>query len=578
MLTLTSTYIKKKDMHPAFAQELANDIFAFETLLRTTVYDLPHDLRRKSQHPHPNARESLHRQYKQAGLTDYFVTSLERTAKGIVDAAKEALALDIKTKEQQAVRIAEKINRKKVQLNRVASAKASLAARNRARKNGGIVPPFENPFGKFVTKKVTKEGLSFTVGSVHGKRPPDKYENEYLFEHLYLNPRARKLKMDIHFMEHRLHNLKRRLERLKREQAEGILHICFGGKKLLRQRQAVKNGTQLHDWQRMWDRRRHRDMLLVGRHDSIGGNFIARYDTNSHTLRYRSIQGRQIDIPNVRFLYGQDWVDAAVNAHDIAMRNKKLPPDQQIEGWKPGPVTWAIKDCGDAIQVKCMISLPADPHINSCYSDGCVAFDMNYDNFAVSETGPEGELLEHYVVPFQMEGRTSGQITNAISESLEKIFRHAASVNKPVAMEDIEHPDKCLLYGNKRANHKISEFAHSKVTYLAERKGQKYHLNVKKVNPAYTSQIGKLKYMCLLGLSVHESAAYVIGRRAMGLKDKVPKGMFHLIPEKAVRRHHWAHWSALYTALKKVPVSKFYRKINYHEYETPAALKKALLK
>ena len=63
-----------------------------------------------------NARESLHRQYKQAGLTDYFVTSLERTAKGIVDAAKEALALDIKTKEQQAVRIAEKINRKKVQL------------------------------------------------------------------------------------------------------------------------------------------------------------------------------------------------------------------------------------------------------------------------------------------------------------------------------------------------------------------------------------------------------------------------------------------------------------------------------
>ena len=315
-------------------------------------------------------------------------------------------------------------------------------------------------------------------------------------------------------------------------------------------------------------------MMLVGRRDSIGGNFIARYDTNSHTLRYRSIQGRQIDIPNVRFPYGQGWVDAAVNAHDIAMQNKKLPPDQQIEGWKPGPVTWAIKDCGDAIQVKCMISLPADPHINSCYSNGCVAFDMNYDHFAVSETGSKGELLEHYVVPFQMEGRTSDQITNAISESLEKIFRHAASVNKPVAMEDIEHPDKCLLYGNKRANRKISEFAHSKVTYLAERKGQKYHLNVKKVNPAYTSQIGKLKYMRLLGLSVHESAAYVIGRRAMGLKDKVPKDMFHLVPEKVVRLHHWAHWAALYTALKKIPVSKFYRKINYHEYETPAALKK----
>lgn len=30
--------------------------------------------------------------------------------------------------------------------------------------------------------------------------------------------------------------------------------------------------------------------------------------------------------------------------------------------------------------------------------------------------------------------------------------------------------------------------------------------------------------MRLLVLSVHESAAYVIGRRVMGLKDKVPKG------------------------------------------------------
>ncbi|MFR1480272.1 MAG: hypothetical protein ACLSB9_33670 [Hydrogeniiclostridium mannosilyticum] len=95
-----------------------------------------------------------------------------------------------------------------------------------------------------------------------------------------------------------------------------------------------------------------------------------------------------------------------------------------------------------------------------------------------------------------MEGRTSDN--TAISEAWKDI-RHAVPVNKPVAMEDIEHPDKCLLYGNKRATAR-SASSHQQVTYLAERKGQKYHLNVKKVNPA-TSQIGKLKYMRLLGLS-----------------------------------------------------------------------------
>ncbi|MFR1480271.1 MAG: hypothetical protein ACLSB9_33665 [Hydrogeniiclostridium mannosilyticum] len=76
---------------------------------------------------------------------------------------------------------------------------------------------------------------------------------------------------------------------------------------------------------------------------------------------------------------------------------------------------------------------------------------------------------------------------------------------------------------------------------------------------------------------LHESAAYVIGRRAMGLKTAVPKDMFHLVPEKVVRLHHWAHWAALYTALKR-SLSAPYRKINYHEYETSSGLKKALLK
>ncbi len=42
------------------------------------------------------------------------------------------------------------------------------------------------------------------------------------------------------------------------------------------------------------------------------------------------------------------------------------------------------------------------------------------------------------------------------------------------------------------------------------------------VNPAYTSQMGKFKYMKPKGLSVHLAAAYVIARRRMGFSEKVP--------------------------------------------------------
>jgi len=116
------------------------------------------------------------------------------------------------------------------------------------------------------------------------------------------------------------------------------------------------------------------------------------------------------------------------------------------------------------------------------------------------------------------------------------------------------------------------------MTALAESKGEKYHLSVREVNPAYTSQIGKIKYMRQMGLSIHEAAAYVIGRRGMGLKDPVPKDMARLIPEKKKGTHYWFQWGAIYSALKNVPVNNFYRKINYREYESLAALKEGLLK
>ena len=565
MKTYASNYIKKTALATGDADILSGDILTFNTMLHCMVVDLGK--------PASPDEESIHRRYKQCGLTDYFVTSLERAAGGIRSAAKEALTLDIKTKEQQLARIDENIAKKTQRLKVLYLAKESLKARSRARKAEAPLPPFHNSFGCLVKPERMGSDIRFTVKSIHGKRPDQIFENEYLFETLYLDPRIRRLKSALHNMEHRKHNLQSRLARLKREAKAGIYHICYGGKKIFRRRKSAKN---YNEWCDTLRRLRRRDMLLVGRHDASQGNWLVGYDPTTGTLTYRSIDGRRVNLPGVWFPYGQENINAAVKASEISKKNKKLPPDQQIEGWPPGPVSWAIRDCGNAFQVKCMISIPENPNTNTCYDDGCVAFDMNYDHLAVAELGAQGRLLKHYTVPIQMEGRTSDQITNGISEALEKVFKHAVRARKPVAMEDIKHLDKDLLYGNRKANHKISQFAYDKMSQLAENKGQKYGLAVRKSNPAYSSQIGKLKYMRTMGLSIHESAAYVIGRRAMGYKDLVPASMKHLVPAKKRGRNHWSQWAGLSTALKKVPIHKFYHKTDYHKYSTLAALKKAV--
>lgn len=573
MITLQSRLIKKSSLQKPALIDVTRDMGAFEHHVRAMVGDILH--RQET----PEDADSLHVQYKKLGLSDYIVGSMEQVAKGAISAAKEALALDIKTKVQRIPKIEAQIKKKADQLNRAVNAKAQLAARSRARKDKELLPPFQNPFGNWVQPKHYQDGsLWFLVGGIHKKRPPQKYSSEYLFEAQYLDPRIRRLKQEIANMHARLHDLKGRLERLRREQKAGIVHICFGGKAHLRQRNEAKTPKEVETWRKEWHDLRRRELTLVGRKDSKCGNWMARYDIATHQLSYKSIRGRQVVIDGVHFPHGQQLVEAAVAAHDIAIRNKKLPLDQQVEGWKPGPVTWSIRDCGNAFLVKCMISVPADPHLNSCFDEGCVAFDMNYDHLAVAELDGKGCLLNHRVVRFRMAGRTSDQVNNAISEALEQVFRQAAVANKPIAMEDLDNPDKCLLYGNKKANRKISEFAHGRMTYLAGRKSQKYHLVVRAVNPAYTSQIGKLKYMRQMGLSVHEAAAYVIGRRAIGFQEDVPAELMHLVRKPAIPVFHLSNWAALYKATKKIPTHCFYRKLNYQEYKTAAALRKALVK
>lgn len=141
---------------------------------------------------------------------------------------------------------------------------------------------------------------------------------------------------------------------------------------------------------------------------------------------------------------------------------------------------------------------------------------------------------------------------------------------------DLVDSNKQLLYGSKRLNAKLSSFAYAKITQAIESRALKQGVYVYKTNPAFTSQIGKIKYMKQKGLSIHISAAYVIARRVQGFKEQVPKDLRKYIPEKNVPKHHWSHWRALSTQLKSVHPKFFYKKISFDEHLTLKDYSKAL--
>ena len=96
-----------------------------------------------------------------------------------------------------------------------------------------------------------------------------------------------------------------------------------------------------------------------------------------------------------------------------------------------------------------------------------------------------------------------------------------------------------------------------------ERQAAREGVALRKVQPAYASLIGRVKYQPQYGISVHHGAALVIGRRG-GLKiwrENVPKDLRQwmqaqdLWNDSTYRKTDWSAWNrlkrALTAALKK---------------------------
>jgi IS605 OrfB family transposase len=100
---------------------------------------------------------------------------------------------------------------------------------------------------------------------------------------------------------------------------------------------------------------------------------------------------------------------------------------------------------------------------------------------------------------------------------------------------------------NKKKNRALGNFTWRQLLTAIEYKAKRNGVEVKKVNPAWTSVIGKLKYCD--DIKVHEAAAYVIGRRGLGYKERIPDWLRILVSqtlqEEGNRKSNWKIWSDL---------------------------------
>ena len=507
---LASRYIKKTDLQPEENERILQDLFAFNSMKRTSFL-----WQRQGRKFLKDDGKELSHQLKLKEVfecKDYFANSARMAAAAMIKSGQELAKLYIEDAKEDIKAIRKALRKKKNYRKKLLKIKESIIKYTKDPKK---------PLKGSANIQFQKDG-SVTVQFF---QKIWVYETLYLFEHQWLDRKLRQIKTQIANMEHKMKRLEIKQQRLK----DYPLKVRFGGKKL------TKNRT-IPERHRVLDKRRNRRMMISGRKDCKYGNWVFRYDTETKTLEYRSMtdwDGNRICFPNVTFPYGQTW----------------------IESWlkeRKGAIAWEIVDCGNAWQIRCILTKEAED-MNGYYGDGAIGIDINYDHIAMTETDQSGNLLHHEVMRYDMEGKRSGQIKHQISEALEKVFEYADQQHKPITAENIKSIQRKKFYDKHRKRHRhISMFASHCIQELLISKAVKHHIGVKFVHPAYTSKAGKMRYLRRYGLSVHEAAALCITRRGQGFKESIPSYLKPYLKDEKVRALIPQQWGSLTKLINKV--------------------------
>ena len=351
-----------------------------------------------------------------------------------------------------------------------------------------------------------------------------------------------------------LASLKQKLESLENDQKHGIIRLCFGSKKLWRAQFHLEENdyASQEEWMQDWQDARAKELFFLGSHEETQGNqtcsaFLQENGTIALRIRLPNAldekYGKYLWIHGVQFNYGEKEVLKALEAHKLK-KGKAL----------------SFRLLKDAKGWRVFISLSiTPPEIISKINTGAVGVDINVDNLSLVEIDRFGNPVDRKIIRFNLKHKTSDQTEAILGDVCAQAVAFAEKVKKPLVMEKLDFSKKKASLKEKGVVYArmLSSFAYAKILYYLKSRALKQGIQIAEVNPAFTSLIGKVCFAYRYGMTIHESAALVIGRRFLKTSEKPPFGQRKIptgkgshitleLPVRTVSGHVWGHWKKVH--------------------------------
>lgn len=172
---------------------------------------------------------------------------------------------------------------------------------------------------------------------------------------------------------------------------------------------------------------------------------------------------------------------------------------------------------------------------------GIAGIDVNPMGIAVTIIYPDGNYQVSRWFPCPALVNVSADKRDwLIGNLVRDAIRWAKSQGALVAVELLKF--KQTHDTGRRFNRITHAFTHRKMIETIHTCCWKEELEVKAVNAAFTSIIGRVKYAETYGLSDHQAAALVIARRALSFKERVPRALTQVVFGTQDTRSSWKAW------------------------------------
>jgi len=174
------------------------------------------------------------------------------------------------------------------------------------------------------------------------------------------------------------------------------------------------------------------------------------------------------------------------------------------------------------------------PVITKAY--GVMGIDINAYPFhlALAYVSTDGNLEKFERIDLrEMEGKTQNQREHIAWHIARQVVERALENGKAIVVEDLQKVPKGRRGdGLAKLRRKLHRWAYRSVLEKIGVYAKRLGVQLIKVNPAYTSIIGKLKYAPIYNIDKDVAGAYVIGRCGLGFEEKLPKNYRELLKDK----------------------------------------------